>query len=75
MIETVAINFKKSGMKAYLNKSDFDPKIHVLWTDADEKRDAAPLPVPQNAAVPVDEKQIEAAKSGEPVRQARTRRS
>lgn len=30
-LETVAIVFK--GKKAWLNKKDYDPKVHKLWVE------------------------------------------
>lgn len=36
--EVVFINFKKQGIKAALNKSDFNPEKHVLWTEKEEAK-------------------------------------
>ena len=42
-METVFINFKGLGIRASLNKTDFDPAKHKLWTAADEAALSAPL--------------------------------
>ena len=39
-IETVAIVFK-GGKKAFINKTDYDPKVHKLWVEPEAKKDPA----------------------------------
>lgn len=49
-METVAINFKGRGIKAHINKADFNPAVHKLWTEKNAADFAAPL-----AKKPVDD--------------------
>lgn len=50
-METVAINFKGTGIKAMINKAEFDPAKHKLWELKDEIAMAAPLAVKPAAEV------------------------
>lgn len=51
-VETVFVDFKKRGIKASMNKVDFDPNVHTLWSDKDDKKAEAPLPEAPNAPPP-----------------------
>lgn len=52
-IETVFIDFKNLGVKASINKVDFDPATHTLWGSESVEASKAPL-AEKPAAVPVE---------------------
>lgn len=76
--ETVAINFKGTGQKAYINRADFDPAVHKLWTETDERADKAPLPAPAKPAASNDSAAPQvpwAQPAAAPARAAKTRKA
>lgn len=61
--ETVVINFKNRGIPASINKADFDPTKHVLWSDKPEQNKTIPVavkPAEETGAVAPWNKQTEA---------------